>query len=117
MVGREPIERCECGSHQGGDGMVMELAKGMCVDQAHRSEPGASRNQGDEEAAAWEAGRGTDGVVSWRPREGSKGQILGLLNKAAIPAGCNWAICGMVEKNLDQRGSREMKEQTWKPRV
>lgn len=29
----------ECGSHQGGDGMVMELAKGMRGNRGHRCEP------------------------------------------------------------------------------
>lgn len=41
MVQRGPGRHSECGSHQSDDGMVMELAKGTCVDGAHRSEPSA----------------------------------------------------------------------------
>ena len=72
--------RYKCGSHQGGV-KGMEFSKGMLVDGARRSESGAilsaSTSQGDVgEAAAWEAGGGTGRLVSWRPREGSKGQIL-----------------------------------------
>lgn len=86
----------ECGSHQGGDGMVMELAKGMRGNRAHRCEPiailHASRSQ------RW--GRSSSLGGRQRTRQGNvleaKERICGSntaeLNETAIPGDCNLAV-------------------------